>query len=197
MTTNVLRLARWRGPAARHGGVRTPAPLRTADGDCRHEIAAANLRAWWPHPRVRLEHRTSSGHLLRWPSLALGALTFMAAHAVEVVMWTSWFGGAWRPFFMNAGQAVAFTGAGFLVAGFLAGVVATDRQDALIHAGNLTAGGSVAMTVILFRNGPGTLFPIAIVIGIYILGLGSYLGALPTLPFKAQAGGGGDRAHVR
>jgi hypothetical protein len=151
------------------------------------------VSTWWRHPRLRVEHRTSSGYVLRWPSLAVGVLTFVAAHAVEVVMWTSWFGGEWRPFFMNAGSAVAFTCGSFLLAGFLAGVVATDRLDALIHAGNLTAGGAVAMTFILFLNGPGTLFPIAIVVGIYILGFGSYLGALLTLPFKARAGAGGDR----
>jgi hypothetical protein len=161
MTTNVLRLARWKG-AAERGGV------------------------------PRLENRTSSRHLLRWPSLALGALTFMAAHAGEVVIWTSWFGGV-QPFFMNSGRALAFTGGGFLVAGLLAGVVATDRRDALIQAGNLTAGGGVPMTFIIFGNGPGTLSPIAIVAGIYVLGLASYLGALLTLPFKAQAGGGGDQ----
>ena len=141
----------------------------------------------------RLETRSSSGHLLRWTSLTLGGLTFMAAHAVEAVMWTSWFGGVGQPFFMNSGQAVTLTGGGFLVAGFVAGAVARDRRGALIHAGNLTAGGGVSMTFIIFRDGPGALFPIAIVAGIYILGLGSYLGALLTLPFKAQAGGGRDQ----
>ena len=188
MTTNVLRVARWRGAAARDSGVRTLAPLRTADGDGQHEIAAPNLRAstWWRHPQARLANRTSSGHVLRWTSLALGGLTFTAAHAVEVVMWTSWFGGVWQRSFMNSGQAVALTCGGFLVAGLLAGVVATDRHDALIHAGNVTAGGGVPMTFMMFRDGPGTLFPMAIVIGIHVLGIASYLGALLTLPFKAQ-----------
>ena len=85
----------------------------------------------------------------------------MAAHAVEVVMWTSWFGGVWQPFFMNSGQAVAFTGGGFLVAGLFASVVATDRQDALIHAGNVTAGGGVPMTLMMFRDtAPARSFPL-------------------------------------
>ena len=192
MATNVVRVARSMWATVRDSGPRTVETLRTADGDRQRGITAPDLRAaiWWWHPQVGLEHRTSYLHLLRWTSLALGGLTFMATHAVDVVKSTSWFGGVWQPFFMNSGHAIAFTGGGFLVAGFLGGVVATDPRDALIRAGNLTAGGGVPMTFIIFRDGPGTLFPIAIVGGIYVLGLGSYLGALLTLPFKAQSGGG-------
>ena len=71
-------------------------------------------------------------------------------------------------------------------------LLARDRRDALIHAGNVTAGAAVVMIVTLFWAGPGTLFPIAIVFGIVILAAGSYLGALATFPFKAPSRGAGD-----
>jgi hypothetical protein len=127
--------------------------------------------------------------MLRSTSLALGAAAFLAAHAVEMALWTSWFSTQWEPFFMNSGRAVAFTAACVLIAGLLAALFASDRRDALIHAGNVTAGAAAVMVFTVFWTGPGTLFPIAIVLGIAILAVGSYLGALATLPFKPATGG--------
>ena len=79
-----------------------------------------------------------------------------------------------------------FTTGCVLVAGLLAGVFAKDRRDVLIHAGNVTVGAAATMTFLIFWRGPGRLFPIAIVMGTEILGIGSYLGALLTFPFKAR-----------
>src|SRR5215212_10783906 len=115
--------------------------------------------------------------MLRWTSVLLGAATFLAAHAVERAWWRSWFSAEWEPFFLNSGRAVAFTAACVLIAGLLAALLARDRRDALIHAGNVTAGAVAVMIVTLFSAGPGTLFPIAIVLGTVILAVGSYLGA--------------------
>src|SRR5215210_4204493 len=123
--------------------------------------------------------------MLRWTSLVLGAATFLAAHAVEWARWRSWFSAEWEPFFMNSGRAVAFTVACVLIAGLVAALLARDRRDALIHAGNVTAGAVVVMIFTLFSTGPGTLFPIVIVFGTIVLAAGSYLGALAALPFKA------------
>ena len=75
--------------------------------------------------------------------------------------------------------------------------MARDRRDALIHAGNVTAGAAAVMIVTLFSAGPGTLFPIAIVFGIAILAVGSYLGALVTFPFKAPSRAAAMGAAVR
>ena len=127
--------------------------------------------------------------MLRWTSLVLGAVTFLVAHAVETALWTSWFSAEWEPFFMNSGRAVAFTAACILLAGLLAAILARDRRDALIHAGSVTAGAAAVMIVTVFWTGPGTLFPIAIILGIVILAVGSYLGALATFPFKTADGG--------
>ena len=124
--------------------------------------------------------------MVRWTSLVVGGLTFLAAHAVEVVMWKSWFGDAWEPFFTNAGEAVAFTTGCVLVAGLLAALSAKKRRDIWIHAGNVTGGAAVVMTLVVFWRGPGRLFPIAIVFGIWILGISSYLGAFLAWPFKQR-----------
>ena len=88
--------------------------------------------------------------MLRWTSLVLGAATFLAAHAVERAMWTSWFSAEWKPFFMNSGRAVAFTAACVLIAGLVAALLARDRRDALIHAGNVAAGAAAVMIHIVF-----------------------------------------------
>ena len=135
--------------------------------------------------------------MLRWTSLALGAATFLAAHAVERAFWRSWFSAEWEPFFMNSGRAVALTAACILIAGLLAALLARDRRDALVHAGNVTAGAAAVMIFTLFAAGPGTLFPIAIVLGIVILAVGSCLGALATFPFKAPGRGAAGDARGR
>jgi hypothetical protein len=129
--------------------------------------------------------------MMRWTSLVLGAATFLAAHVVEAVMWTAWFSPQFKPFFTNSGRAIAFTTACVLVAGLLAGLLARDRRDALIHAGNVTAGAAIAMTCLLFWSGPGTIFPIVMTLGSVILAVGSYLGAFAALPFKSASGGAG------
>jgi hypothetical protein len=129
--------------------------------------------------------------MLRWPGLVLGATAFLAAHAVEVVMWTAWFSPEFKPFFTNSGRSVAFTTACVLIAGLLAGLLARDRLDALIHALNVTAGAAIVMTCVLFWSGPGNLFPIVIALGTVIVAVGSFLGALATLPFKSASGGAG------
>ena len=126
--------------------------------------------------------------MLRWPSLVLGATAFLAAHAVEVVMWTAWFSPQFKPFFTNSGRAMAFTTACVVIAGLLAGFLARDRRDVLIQAAAVTAGAAIAMTCVLFWVGPGNLFPIVIVLGTVIVAVGSFLGALAALPFKSASG---------
>jgi hypothetical protein len=131
--------------------------------------------------------------MMRWTSLVLGAATFLAAHAIERAAWQSWFGPANSPWFLNSGRAVAFTTACILVAGVLAGVFSRDRDDALVHGGNVAAGAVVAMAVVLFLGpGPGTIFPIVLVIGTVIVAMSSFAGTLLAFPFKAKRGGAGD-----
>lgn len=133
--------------------------------------------------------------MVRWPGLVLGAAAFLAAHVVEVIMWTAWFSPQFKPFFTNSGRSMAFTAACALIAGLLAGISAKDQRDVLIRAGNVAAGAAIAMTAALFWAGPGNLFPIVIALGTAILAACSFLGAVATLPFKAASGGAGGARH--
>jgi hypothetical protein len=94
-----------------------------------------------------------------------GLLTFAAAHEVEVLKWTAWFGSAHEPWFLNSGRAVAFTMACLLVSSLIAGWL---RLSGVLFA----AGAAAAMTVVLFlkQGGSGTIFPIVIAVGtVFIL----------------------------
>ena len=107
---------------------------------------------------------------LRWRSVVLGAAAFLAAHAVLVAKWATWFGGRWEPWFLNdSGRAVAMTAAVLFVAALAAGLLwARDRGDAIVHGVNVAAGAAAAMTGVLVAVGPGTIFPIVIVGGVVI-----------------------------
>jgi hypothetical protein len=101
-----------------------------------------------------------------------GLLTFAAAHEVEVLKLTAWFGGAHEPWFLNSGRAVAFTMACLCVSSLIAGRL---RLSGVMFA----AGAATAMTAVLFlkQGGPGTIFPIVIAVGsVFILAV-SMLGA--------------------
>ena len=106
---------------------------------------------------------------------AAGALTFAAAHAVEVLKWAAWFGNAYEPWFLNSGRAVAFTMASLFLTSVISGWL---RLSGLMIA----AGAATAMTVVLFlkEGGPGTIFPIVIAAGsVFILAtsmLGVWIG---------------------
>ena len=103
----------------------------------------------------------------------------------------AWFPPRFEPFFTNSGRSVAFTAACAVIAGLLAGILARDQRDVMIHATNVVAGAAIVMTAALFWAGPGNLFPIVIALGTAILAVCTFLGALATLPFKAASGGAG------
>jgi uncharacterized membrane protein len=114
--------------------------------------------------------------MIRWKSVLLGAIAFLAAHVVESAAWTTWFHGEYAPWFLNSGRAVAFTAGSLLIIGLVAGINTSAWRDSMITAGNFLAGAVAAMIVVLFAVGPGTLFPIAIVIGVAVLGVSSAAG---------------------
>jgi hypothetical protein len=112
----------------------------------------------------------------------VGAAAFVAIHLVIVAMWQTWFGGsaAYAPWFLNASSTVAFTTAVFASINLLAAVLSADgRIEArFVAAALIAAGAALPMIVILFmtRGGPGTLFPIAITIGLALIFLGGVAG---------------------
>ncbi|HWF84979.1 MAG TPA: hypothetical protein VG222_09040 [Vicinamibacterales bacterium] len=118
--------------------------------------------------------------MIGWKEIVAGGLTFLAAHAMEVEAWP-WFdpSGTSTPWFLNAGRAVAFTAATLLIVGVFAGLNASiSRHGAVARGGNIAAGAIVAMTIVLFAKGPGTLFPIALIIGAAIAVTSSVSGAM-------------------
>jgi uncharacterized membrane protein len=114
--------------------------------------------------------------MIRWKSVLLGAITFLAAHAVESAAWTTWFRGVYAPWFLNSGRALAFTAGSLVIIGLVVGINTAARRESTIAAGNFLAGAIAAMIVVLFAVGPGTLFPIAIIIGAAVLGVSSAAG---------------------
>ena len=99
--------------------------------------------------------------MIRLKSVVVGGAAFLVSHALEVFGWASFDpGGAHRPWFLNAGAAVAFTAVLLLAAAALEGAVAaTDRRDAIVRGLNVAAGAVVAMIVVIVAAGPGKLVP--------------------------------------
>ena len=125
--------------------------------------------------------------MIKWASVVLGAAMFLVTHLVVISKWTTWFDGQQAPWFLNSGRAVGFTALCLLVAGLVASASwARDRDDAMTHSANVAAGALVAMTVVLFFVGPGTIFPIVIVFGGAIALFSSAIGSLLVWPFKSR-----------
>lgn len=105
---------------------------------------------------------------------AVGLLTFVAAHAIEVAKWAAWFGGAHAPWFLNSGRAVIFTLGCLFVASLIAGI---RRWSGAAFA----AGAATAMTAVLFFGEGSTIFPIVLTAGGLLIAatslLGSWLGS--------------------
>ena len=105
---------------------------------------------------------------------AVGLLTFVAAHAIEVAKWAAWFGGAHAPWFLNSGRAVIFTLGCLFVASLIAGI----RRWSGVA---LAIGAATAMTAVLFFGEGSTIFPIVLAAGGLLIAatslLGSWLGS--------------------
>jgi hypothetical protein len=109
------------------------------------------------------------------PGLAL--LGSIAAAAVQPLTPTGWW--------LNSGRGVAITA---LTLAVLAALVASRslkwpfRADEAAAVAALWAGANIGMAVMLFRAGPGTIFPIVLAMGAGIsaiaVGAGSLAGAL-------------------
>src|SRR5262245_61177526 len=118
--------------------------------------------------------RVTRNAAARWQGFAVGMLTFVGAHAIEVAKWAPWFGGAHAPWFLNSGRAVVFTLGCLFVASLIAGVL---RWSGVA----LAAGAATAMTTVLFLGGCSTIFPIVLAAGGLLIAatslLGSWLGS--------------------
>jgi hypothetical protein len=108
---------------------------------------------------------------------AVGMLTFAVAHVIEVAMWSTWFGGANEPWFLNAGAAAGFTlGCLFIASGVVSMVNPSARPGRGVTLG-VGACAAMAVVLILKQGGPGTIFPIVLAVGGVFLLISSTLGA--------------------
>ncbi len=114
--------------------------------------------------------------MIRWHSMLAGAVTFVAAHGVETLTWRTWFHGAYAPWFLNSGRAVAFTAALLLIAAAV--VSADDRRESLLRGGNVGAGAMAAMLVVLAAGVGGNLFPIVAATGALVVAVSTGVGAV-------------------
>jgi hypothetical protein len=122
-------------------------------------------------------------------AFVVGFLAFLTAHAIQVVEWAGWFGGAYEPWFLNSGRAIAFTVAVVGAAGTLGAlfVPALARTRGV----TLALGAFVAMTAVLFLKpgGPGTIFPIVMASGGGCLLASGTLGAWLGRMMRGAVGG--------
>ncbi|HZR24922.1 MAG TPA: hypothetical protein VFA59_15120 [Vicinamibacterales bacterium] len=114
--------------------------------------------------------------MFRWQYAAIGASTFALAHTIEWHFRDTWFHGAYTPWFLDSGPAIAFTMVSLFIVGVTAG--SANRREAVTRSSNAWVGASLAMAVTLFVIGPGTIFPIVIVGGALVLALAIAAGAL-------------------
>ena len=75
--------------------------------------------------------------------------------------------------FLNSGTGVGAVALAFAIAGALVGLA---RHRSVADAALVAAGAAVAMTLVLFSIGPGTIFPIVLVFGTLILGAATAMG---------------------
>ena len=120
----------------------------------------------------------------RLAAVIAGAVTFLAVHAILVRTWPVWSSGAdgFAPWFMNSGRAVLLAAAVFLAVSAICGATLSEprAESAAMTAGHVTIGAVLVMIGVLFRlpGGPGTLFPVAIVVGALVIGGASVTGAV-------------------
>jgi hypothetical protein len=113
----------------------------------------------------------------RWIGFAVGSLTFLAAHEIEVIRWASWFGGAHEPWFLNSGPAILFTLGCVCAASAIVALSNASLQR--VRGITIAAGSFAAMTAVLFlkEGGPGTIFTIVLMAGGVCILVSSTLGA--------------------
>lgn len=106
------------------------------------------VRGWMPH----------------FIGFVIGAVVFVAAHAVEARHWSDWFNGEYEPWFLNSGRAVLFTLGLLWMASALTTALA--RSPRHVRGLAICGGAFLAMAIVLFTGpGPGTLFPITLGLG--------------------------------
>lgn len=108
-------------------------------------------------------------NLVRSPTLAhatvallIGAAVFVLAQGWLLEHAAPMAGVEHSGWFLNSGLGVRVISRTFIVTGILAGLL---RHGGLMDAALIAAGAVLAMTIVLFSIGPGTIFPIVVAFG--------------------------------
>jgi hypothetical protein len=110
--------------------------------------------------------------MIRGTGFVAGLLAFAGAHAIETLMWSTWFESASSPWFLNSGRAAAFTLVCLLSVSLAAGWFR-------VPGVTIAAGAATGMVAVLFfkRGGAGTIFPIVLIVGGLVVAGATLLGA--------------------
>ena len=108
---------------------------------------------------------------------AAGAFAFWVAHVLERAHWIDWFHGEYDPWFLNSGRAILATIGAVAVASAVVAALAAAPRAATGLA--VAAGAFKSMTLVLFLKpaGPGSIFPIVMVVAGVLLLAASLAGA--------------------
>jgi hypothetical protein len=119
-------------------------------------------------------------HRLQPENIVFGAIAFVGAHLLEYATWRQWFdpSGTYSVWFLNSGRAVAFTVAWLFAVSLAGHLFARPQREAIVSKGvNMSIGAIASMTAVLLVVGPGTIFPIVLVLGAAIVAAGTMAGA--------------------
>lgn len=110
-----------------------------------------------------------------WGAIVFGAVTFVAAHAIELA---AHIGGS-QPWFISSLPPALLTSGAIFLAALAVGWRRSHRFiDAFVGGVSLAGGATLPLVITLFMHpgGPGNLFPLAISIGVALLMVASVAG---------------------
>jgi hypothetical protein len=113
--------------------------------------------------------------VISWPRVIAGFVAFLGAHLFERATWA----GPYDPWFLNSARGAAITGA--VVFGMALIVALRSGRDPMAivpHGLSVAAGACGSMALVLFTIGPGTIFPIVLVIGAAFLTMATLAGTV-------------------
>ena len=121
---------------------------------------------------------------MNWKYPLVGAVAFVGFHQALAATWQTWFdgGGGHSPWFLNLSDAVLAAAVVFFIVGLATSVLIAEPrvEETSLGACQLVAGAAVPMiaTLATLPEGPGSLAPLAMVVGIIVLLVATVAGAL-------------------
>ena len=113
--------------------------------------------------------------VIDWPGIIVGFTAFLGAHLLVRATWA----GPHDPWFLNSTRGAAFAGGVVFVVAFVVALRSVGEPMATVRRGlSAAVGACISMAVVLFTIGPGTIFPIVLVIGAAFLTMATLAGTV-------------------